>query len=56
MVKKYLSILLATKMLKNKPLCIFLPNMSVYRKDFNETKHMPFLIKDDELLKKYNAI
>ena len=25
--------------------------MSVYRRDFDETKYMTFLIKDDELLK-----
>ena len=30
--------------------------MSVYRKDFNETKYISFLIKDDELLEKYNEI
>ena len=30
--------------------------MSAYRKDFDETKCMSFLIKDDELLKKYNEI
>ena len=30
--------------------------MSAYRRDFDETKHMSFLIKDDELLKKYNKI
>ena len=28
--------------------------MSEYRKDFDETEHMSFLIKDDELLEKYN--
>ena len=39
---------------KIKPLCIFLPKMSAYRKDFDETKYMSFLIKDDELLEKYN--
>ena len=37
---------------KNTPLCIFLPKMSAYRKDFDET----FLIKNDELLEKYNEI
>ena len=26
------------------------------RRDLDETKHMPFLIKDDELLEKYNDI
>ena len=30
--------------------------MSAYRKDFNETKYMYFLIKDDKLLEKYNHI
>ena len=30
--------------------------MSAYRKDFDETKYIPFLIKDDELLDKYNKI
>ena len=30
--------------------------MSVYRRDFDETKYMSFLIKDDELLEKYNEI
>ena len=28
--------------------------MSVYRKDFDETEYIYFLIKDDELLEKYN--
>ena len=36
-------------------LCIFLPKLSEYRKDFDETKYMSFLIKD-ELLEKYNEI
>ena len=30
--------------------------MIAYRKDFDETKYMSFLIKDDKLLKKYNKI
>ena len=30
--------------------------MVAYRSDFDETKYMPFLIKDDELLEKYNKI
>ena len=30
--------------------------MSAYRRDFDETKYMYFLIKDDELLEKYNEI
>ena len=28
--------------------------MTEYRKDFDETKYMSFLIKDNELFKKYN--
>ena len=35
---------------------IFLPKMSAYRRDFDETKYMSFLIKDDELLEKYSEI
>ena len=31
-----------------------LPKMSAYRRDFDETKDMSFLIKSDELLEKYN--
>ena len=30
--------------------------MTAYRTDFGETKYMSFLIKDDELLEKYNEI
>ena len=30
--------------------------MRVYRKAFDENKYMSFLIKDDELLEKYNEI
>ena len=55
MVKKDLNISLATKMLKKmRPVCIFLPKLSVYRRDFDETKYISFLIKYDELLEKYN--
>ena len=38
------------------PICIFLPKMTAYRKDFDQAKFMSFLIKDDELLEKYNEI
>ena len=38
------------------PLCIFLPKMSAYRKDFDETKYVSFLIIDDKLLEKYNEL
>ena len=37
-----------------RPLCIFLPKMRAYRRDLYETKYMSFLIKDDELIEKYN--
>ena len=39
-------------------LCIFLPKMNAYRRDKNKymSKYMSFLIKDDELLGKYNEI
>ena len=30
--------------------------MSAYRKDFNKTKYMSFLIKNDEFLEEYNEI
>ena len=30
-------------------LCIFFPKMSAYRRDFDETKYVSFLIKDYEL-------
>ena len=30
--------------------------MSAYRKDFDGTKYIYFLIKDDELLEKYSEI
>ena len=38
------------------PLCIMPPKMSAYRRDFNETKYISLLIKDNELLEKYNKI
>ena len=41
---------------ENRPICIFLPKMSAYRKDFDESKYMSFLIKDDELLEKCNEV
>ena len=41
---------------KIKRLCIFLSNMSAYRKGFDETKYISFSIKDNELLEKYNEV
>ena len=37
-------------------LCIMLPKMSASRRDFDETKYMSILIKDNELLERYNEI
>ena len=41
---------------KIRPLSIFLPKMSSHRRDFDESKYMSFLIKNDELFEKYNGI
>ena len=41
---------------KTNPLYKFLPKMNAYRKEFDEIKYMSFLIKDDELLERYNKI
>ena len=41
---------------KVRPLCIMFLKMSANRRDFHETKWMSFLIKDAELLEKYNEI
>ena len=56
MVKKVSNTSLATNMLKNWTLCVFLSKMSAYRRDFNETKYISFLMKTDELLETYNGI
>ena len=39
-----------------RPSCIFLPKIIGYRKDFDDTKFMSFLIKTGELLEMYNEI
>ena len=40
-----------------RPLCIILPQISGYIKYFeNEAKHIPFIIKGDSVLVKYNEI
>ena len=41
---------------KIQSLCIFLPKITAYRKDFDENKLMYFLYLYDELLEKYNEI
>ena len=57
MVKKGFKFFIGYKDAKKiRPLCILLPKMSGYRKDFDETKSMSFSIKDDELLKRHNEI
>ena len=35
---------------KTNPLCMFLPKMSAYRRGFEETEYVSFLMKDDKLL------
>ena len=35
---------------------MFLPRMSAYRRDFDETKYISLLKKDGELLEKYDGI
>ena len=56
MVKRVLNISLAIKMLKLELYVYFSQKMSAYSRDFDETKYMSFLIKDDELSEKYNGI
>ena len=56
MVKKGLNISLTTKILKNETFTLIFPKMNAYRRDLDETKYISFLIKDDELLEKYNKI
>ena len=41
---------------KVKPLCIMLRKINGYAKGLDETKYIPFLIKEDRFLKKYNKI
>ena len=43
-------------MLKIRSLCILHPEMSIYRRDFNKTKCMYFLIKEEKAFNKYNEI
>ena len=57
LVKRVFNISLATYVLKKLAfLCIFFSKLSAYRTNFDETKYMSFLMKDDELLEKYNEI
>ena len=55
LVKKGFKYFIGCRDPKNiKPLCIFFPKISAYRKDFHETKYIVFLLKYDELLEKCN--
>ena len=45
---------MVTKIVKK--LDLYVSKISAYRRDFDETKCKSFLIKDDELLEKYNEI
>ena len=37
-------------------LCIMPPKLSAHRRDFDETKYILFLMKDDELLENYSEL
>ena len=47
---------MTTKIKKIRHLYIFQPKTTAYRNDFDETKYLSFLIKDDALLEKYNEL
>ena len=38
------------------PLCILLPELSAYRRNFDKSQYKTKMMKDDELLEKYNEI
>ena len=48
LVSKILHILLATKVIKIRPLCIFFAKLGAYKIDFNETECMCFMIKQEK--------
>ena len=43
-------------MLTKLDLCAYFFQKTAYRRDFDEAKCIHFLVKDDELLKKYNKV
>ena len=56
-LKMILNIFLASRILKNQTFMhIFFPKMSACTRDFDKTKCMSFLIKDEKLLEKCNEI
>ena len=56
MIKKGFKYFIGNKDVKIKPLSMFLPKMSAYRRESDEIRCMSFSIKDDGLLEKYNEI
>ena len=57
MVKKYFKYLIGYNDGKKvQLLSVMLPKISAYRRSLDETKFMSFLIKNDDLLEKYNEI
>ena len=57
MVKEGCKYFIGCKDGKNvRPLCILLPKMRAYRRDFDETKYMSLLVKYVELLEEYYEI
>ena len=51
MVNRVLNILLLEKMLKKLTFKLLLPKMSAYRRDYDKTKIMSFLVKDEKCWK-----
>ena len=57
LVKKYFKYLIGYNDGKKvQLLSVMLPKISAYRRSFDETKFMSFLIENDDLLEKYNEI
>ena len=55
MVKRILNISLDINMQKKiRPLCTFLSKISAHRTEFHGVKYISSLIKNDELLEKFN--
>ena len=38
---------------KNRPLCIFRPEMIIYKRNFDKNRHIYFLIKEEKVFIKY---
>ena len=48
MIKKGFKYFIGNKDVKIKPLSMFLPKMSAYRRESDEIRYMSFSIKDDD--------